>query len=103
MDVILKGKYIIKCKIKVVIGFYIGEGNNSIEIGGIDNLVVKDVEGKFYILGFFFKGKMRVLMEFVEGKVKDNLFIVLVKRSGKLEICIYMCEDIDCFVCGFFG
>ncbi|AEM74939.1 type III-A CRISPR-associated RAMP protein Csm3 [Caldicellulosiruptor acetigenus] len=103
MDVILKGKYIIKCKIEAVTGLHIGEGNNSIEIGGIDNSVVKDAEGKPYIPGSSLKGKMRALMEFAEGKVKDDLMVVAVKKGDKPEICIHMCEDIDCPVCGLFG
>lgn len=103
MDVILKGKYIIKCKIRAVTGLHIGEGNNSIEIGGIDNAVVKDAEGKPYIPGSSLKGKMRALMEFAEGKVKDDLMVVAVKKGDKPEICLHMCDDKDCPVCGLFG
>uniref|UniRef100_A0A7C5Z7V9 CRISPR system Cms endoribonuclease Csm3 n=1 Tax=Caldicellulosiruptor owensensis TaxID=55205 RepID=A0A7C5Z7V9_9FIRM len=103
MDVILKGKYIIRCKIKAVTGLHIGEGNNSIEIGGIDNAVVKDAEGKPYIPGSSLKGKMRSLMEFAEGKVKDELMVVAVKKGDKPEICIHMCDDKECPVCGLFG
>ena len=103
MDVILKGKYIIKCKIRAVTGLQIGEGNNSIEIGGIDNAVVKDAEGKPYIPGSSLKGKMRALMEFAEGKVKDDLMVVAVKKGDKPEICLHMCDDKDCPVCGLFG
>lgn len=108
MDVILKGKYIIKCKIEAVTGLHIGEGTNSIEIGGIDNAVVKDAEGKPYIPGSSLKGKMRALMEFAEGKVKDNLMVVSKwgsndKKERIPEICIHMCNDIDCPVCTLFG
>lgn len=108
MDVTLKGKYIIKCKIRAVTGLHIGEGNNSIEIGGIDNAVIKDAEGKPYIPGSSLKGKMRSLMEFAEGKVKDDLMVVSKWGSNERkervpEICIHMCDDKDCPVCGLFG
>lgn len=103
MDVILKGKYIIKCKIEAQTGLHIGEGNNSLEIGGIDNAVVKDANGRPYIPGSSLKGKMRALMEFAEGKVRDNLLVVSVKREGRPEICIHMCDDLNCPVCGLFG
>ncbi|WPX08756.1 type III-A CRISPR-associated RAMP protein Csm3 [Anaerocellum danielii] len=103
MDIILKGKYIIKCKIETVTGLHIGEGNNSLEIGGIDNAVVKDAEGKPYIPGSSLKGKMRALMEFAEGKVRDNLLVVTVRKNDKPEICIHMCKEKDCPVCGLFG
>lgn len=108
MDVILKGKYIIKCKIKAITGLHIGEGNNSLEIGGIDNAVVKDAEGKPYIPGSSLKGKMRSLMEFAEGKVRENLMVVAKwgNRKGEErvpEICLHMCGDKDCPVCGLFG
>lgn len=104
MDVTLKGKYIIKSKIRVVTGLHIGEGNNSIEIGGIDNAVIKDAKGRPYIPGSSLKGKMRALMEFAEGKVKDDLMVVSKPGSdGVPEICIHMCDDKDCCVCGLFG
>ncbi|WAM33893.1 type III-A CRISPR-associated RAMP protein Csm3 [Caldicellulosiruptor morganii] len=102
MDVILKGKYIISCKIKAVTGLHIGEGNNSLEIGGIDNSVVKDAEGKPYIPGSSLKGKMRSLMEFAEGKVKENL-LVETKKEKDGGIYIHMCGDKSCIVCGLFG
>lgn len=95
MDVILKGKYIIKCKIEAQTGLHIGEGNNSLEIGGIDNAVVKDAKGRPYIPGSSLKGKMRALMEFAEGKVRDNLLVVSVKREGRPEICLHMCDDFE--------
>ncbi|ADL43505.1 CRISPR-associated RAMP protein, Csm3 family [Caldicellulosiruptor obsidiansis OB47] len=104
MDVILKGKYVVTCKIKAVTGLHIGEGNNSLEIGGIDNSVIKDAEGKPYIPGSSLKGKMRALMEFAEKKVKEDLLVVTKKeKDGSSGICIHMCGDKDCVVCGLFG
>lgn len=104
MDVILKGKYVVICKIKALTGLHIGEGNNSLEIGGIDNAVIKDAEGKPYIPGSSLKGKMRALMEFAEGKVRDALLVVTKKeRDGISGIHIHMCDEKDCIVCGLFG
>ncbi len=54
-------------KIKVVTGLHIGAGNDDIHIGGIDNPVVKDVNGYPYIPGSSLKGKIRSLLEMSEG------------------------------------
>jgi len=71
-------------------GLHIGAGNDTIEIGGLDNPVVKDVSGKPYIPGSSIKGKLRSIMEWCEGKVKDNN-----------EPC--SCGDASCAVCRIFG
>ncbi|AEH51251.1 type III-A CRISPR-associated RAMP protein Csm3 [Pseudothermotoga thermarum] len=99
MNVILKGKFVVSCEIEAVTGLHIGTGRNSMEIGGNDNPVIKDAEGKPYIPGSSLKGKMRSLMEFAEEKVKENLLI----EGKKGEIYMHMCDDPDCVVCGLFG
>jgi CRISPR-associated protein Csm3 len=51
-------------KIKVLTGLHIGAGNDMVEIGGIDNPIIKHpVTGYPYIPGSSIKGKMRSLME----------------------------------------
>lgn len=47
---------------------------------------------------------MRSLMEFAEGKVKDELLVVTKgERDGTSGIHIHICGDEDCVVCGLFG
>ncbi|MCX7786409.1 MAG: type III-A CRISPR-associated RAMP protein Csm3 [Spirochaetes bacterium] len=60
----------IKGKIRLLSGLHIGAGNDKIEIGGMDNPVIKDpATGAPYIPGSSIKGKMRSLMEWKLNKV----------------------------------
>lgn len=56
-------------KIKLESGMHIGGGDTSIEIGGVDNKVIRDVvSNEPYIPGSSLKGKMRHLLEdYYEG------------------------------------
>lgn len=102
--VIFKGKYIISCDLKLETGLHIGEGQNSIEIGGVDNAVIKDAEGVPYIPGSSLKGKMRALLEFAEGKIKKDDLIITKGEVGKSDrIRMHMCDDLSCAVCNIFG
>jgi len=59
---------LIKGKIKLLTGLHIGAGDNQIQIGGIDNPVVRDpVTKEPYIPGSSVKGKMRHLLELRYG------------------------------------
>lgn len=103
-NVDFKGKYIINCILELVTGLHIGKGQNSLEIGGVDNSVVKDANGKPYIPGSSLKGKMRSLMEFAEGKIDAERLIITVKERGKEDrIRMHMCGDSECAVCNIFG
>ena len=78
-------------KIKVETGLHIGAPNDAIEIGGMDNPIIKDPLTQLpYIPGSSLKGKMRSLMEWKLGKI-DN--------SGRL----CSCGRADCPVCRVFG
>jgi len=102
--VIFKGKYIISCDLKLETGLHIGEGQNSIEIGGVDNAVIKDAKGVPYIPGSSLKGKMRSLLEFAEGKIKqDDLIITKGEVGSSDRIRMHMCDDLNCAVCNIFG
>ena len=60
----------IKGKIRVETGLHIGAGSDKIEIGGMDNPVIKNpVTLEPSIPGSSIKGKMRSLMEWKLGKV----------------------------------
>ncbi len=80
----------LKGKIKVETGLHIGAGNDVIEIGGMDNPIIRNPKTKMpYIPGSSIKGKMRSLMEWKLGKVEEN--------NGK------PCSCGKCVVCRVFG
>jgi len=73
-------------------GLHIGGGNDKVEIGGMDNPVIRNpFTREPYIPGSSIKGKMRALLEWKEGKVKDS--------NG--EPC--KCGKPDCHICRVFG
>lgn len=65
----LEKKIIFKGTLDLLSGLHIGGGNSSIEIGGIDNTVIRTAIKKNmpYIPGSSLKGKMRCLYEQVNG------------------------------------
>jgi len=98
-EINLLGKIIIRGKIKAETGLAIGSGGGKMEIGGVDNPVIKDAFGKPYIPGSSIKGKMRSLLEKELGLASDDKRI-WVKRG---EISIHMCNEPSCKVCNIFG
>lgn len=106
MSLQLKGKIIIRGKIRALTGLHIGGSQGSMEIGGVDKNVVKDAEGKPYIPGSSLKGKMRSLLEREKGYLTRNKLYVLKRGSGGGEtgkIRIHLCDDENCSVCLIFG
>jgi len=84
----------LKGKIEVKTGLHIGAGNDSIEIGGMDNPIIKDpVTFEPYIPGSSIKGKMRSLMELLLVPEK------IAKNEGKP----CSCGRSDCPICRVFG
>lgn len=65
----LSRKILIKGTLECKTGLRIGDSKDSIEIGGIDLPVIKDISGRPYIAGSSLKGKMRSLLEYACGKV----------------------------------
>jgi len=60
-------------KIRVLSGLHIGAGKDTIEIGGIDNPVIKHPHTQEpYIPGSSIKGKLRFLFEWAFGKIRDD-------------------------------
>jgi CRISPR-associated protein Csm3 len=83
---ILRGKYILSGQIKCVTGLHIGSPSAGIEIGGLDNPVIKDPLTEMpYIPGSSLKGKLRSLLEWSSG-----LIAVHPKHKG---YAAYSCED----------
>lgn len=80
---------IIRGKIECITGMRIGGSADAIEIGGIDNPVIKHpISNEPYIPGSSLKGKMRSQMEKNEGKMSE-------KPCG--------CATKGCMVCRVFG
>lgn len=60
----------LKGTIKTISGLHIGSGNDVVEIGGMDNPIIRNpLTGAPYIPGSSLKGKMRSLMEWYENRV----------------------------------
>lgn len=66
------GRAELSARIDVVSGLHIGAGKDAIEIGGIDNPVVKTPDGLPYVPGSSLKGKLRFLLEWAFGNVRDD-------------------------------
>jgi len=102
----LKGKVIIGGELKALTGLRIGTTSSGLEIGGVDNLVIRDpVSGKPYVPGSSLKGKMR-------GLLSRGLGLPLKGDGGKPEIRIHWCEEDEyaarsdgqpCVLCRTFG
>lgn len=91
----LKSIYKLTGKIVVETGLHIGAGNDVIEIGGLDNPVLRDRAGHPYIPGSSLKGKMRSLLEWSTGKVVVN------EEKGTSEP--HSCQEGVCLICRLFG
>lgn len=82
----LKGKIVVKT------GLHIGAGNDKVEIGGMDNPIIRNpLTREPYIPGSSIKGKMRSLMEWKLDKLKNT--------GGK----VCNCGRPDCEICRVFG
>lgn len=79
-------------KIVVKTGLHIGAGNDKVEIGGMDNPIIRNpFTHEPYIPGSSIKGKMRSLMEWKFDKLKDS--------DGK----VCSCGKPECEICRVFG
>jgi CRISPR-associated protein Csm3 len=89
----LFGKIIIRGKIRCETGLRIGGARETLEIGGIENIIVRDpVTDEPYIPGASLKGKMRSLLEKAYSKAIDA------EREY-----VHSCSDAKCEVCRVFG
>jgi CRISPR-associated protein Csm3 len=95
-----QGKIIITADIRCVTGLHIGGTEEGFEIGGVDNIVVKDPLTEIpYIPGSSLKGKMRSLLEWAEGRVSTNTKLNEKTNSWECK----PCECGKCDVCVIFG
>ena len=66
--------YIIKGKIKCLTGLHIGGLSDTVEIGGSDNVVIRDAKsGMPYIPGSSLKGKLRSLFELYDKESSQDV------------------------------
>ncbi|MCX7834507.1 MAG: type III-A CRISPR-associated RAMP protein Csm3 [bacterium] len=71
--VLLKKHIVLKGIITAKTGLRIGGSSERVEIGGVDNTIIKDkTTGKPFIPGSSIKGKLRSLLEYESGKIHNN-------------------------------
>lgn len=69
----LKKHIVLKGTLTAVTGLRIGGSTERIEIGGVDNAIIKEsISGKPFIPGSSLKGKLRSLLEYDSGKIHSN-------------------------------
>ena len=84
-----KENYIITGKIVCKTGLHIGGSNVSIDIGGSDNVVIRDaVSGNPYIPGSALKGKLRFLTELNDVPSSNNIIHITEGKPSNDENCI---------------
>jgi CRISPR-associated protein Csm3 len=67
------GRVTVTGRIELLSGLHIGAGKDSVEIGGVDNAVIKHPHtGEPYIPGSSIKGRLRFLLEWAFGKVRTE-------------------------------
>ena len=80
-------------KIKLLTGLHIGAGDAALEIGGLDQPIIKHpLTGEPYIPGSSLKGKIRSLLE-----IKYKKFVLNGDKKGE------PCNCGDCLICLVFG
>lgn len=85
---VLLGKLYITGFIEVKTGLHIGGGGETLEIGGLDKGVVRDpITNQPYIPGSSLKGKLRSILERLEGKP--------VNRPGGSDTYRYESDDLE--------
>jgi CRISPR-associated protein Csm3 len=68
-----KGRVRIEGKLLLLSGLHIGAGKDSVEIGGIDNPVIRHpFTGEPYIPGSSIKGRLRFLMEWAFDAIRND-------------------------------
>jgi len=80
----LEAKYLVTADVRLLTGLHIGTSKDEVEIGGLDNPVIKTPSGEPYIPGSSLKGKMRMLMEFYRGLVKATERFTAVRTASAL-------------------
>ncbi len=91
---VLKGVIKIDFVLHCLTGLRIGGGAGGGEIGGVENIVIKDpLTQEPYIPGSSLKGAMRSRYELYRG----------LPLSDKLKVRMHLCDNLNCDVCVVFG
>jgi len=99
----LFGHVVIRGTIVAKTGLHIGASADTVEIGGIDTPVIKHpVTFEPYIPGSSLKGKMRSLLEKING-MEYNRPVVKGKKPINQHICDDIIQALNCPVCRVFG
>jgi len=111
-EVELYGRIFVRGDIRAITGLHIGRGREALEIGGMDNPVVRDpLTNRPYIPGSSLKGKMRSLWEKMTG-AEQNWSLTRGRRikpgqRQPKEVVIHLCSTKDeyrqCPVCQIYG
>jgi CRISPR-associated protein Csm3 len=95
----------IEGKVRVVSGLHIGAGRETLEIGGLDQPIIKHpLTGEPYIPGSSIKGKMRSLLELYEYSANaDTLEFISGRKDRKRVGKPCGCGKASCPACRIFG
>lgn len=89
-----KENYVIKGELICKTGLHIGGSNDNIDIGGTDNVIIRDsVSDLPFIPGSSLKGKLRSLLELNDKQSAESV----IKNGGKPS------TDIECVAAQIFG
>ena len=98
-QITLKGRVIFQFEIKAETGLHIGGSDAGIEIGGVNNTVLRNPwDNMPYIPGSSLKGKMRSLIEKYKGLPQNQRI-----GQGYIHSCEEEGEYENCTVCQAFG
>src|ERR1700688_1052154 len=98
----LIGKLILEGEMHCETGLHVGAGKGSLEIGGADNPVVKDAQGRPYVPGSSLRGRIRSLLEQATGMAVPSELVFISKRRGQ-EVRIHQSDRPDDEICILFG
>src|ERR1700723_1721177 len=98
----LIGKLILEGEMLCESGLHVGAGKGSLEIGGADNPVVKDAQGRPYVPGSSLRGRIRSLLEQATGMAVPSELVFISKRKGQ-EVRIHQSDRPDDEICILFG
>ena len=98
-DIKLYGRIFISAKIKTITGLHIGGSGTGLEIGGINNEIIRNpLNNQPYIPGSSLKGKMRSQMERLENSPQNTDI-----GQAVIHTCKSSEEYATCPVCNVFG
>lgn len=102
-DIKLFGRVIIQTYVKALTGLHIGGSSAGMEIGGIDNAIIRDaITSRPYIPGSSLRGKMRSQLEKALGLKQNNS----IGKDVQIHVCKTPAEynqNGGCPVCHVFG